>query len=178
MATCLFFGISSQSHGKDPSSIPKPIETFEIYCFQTQGNYRLINEMAQAVQLEQLPEKYKSFWSVEGLEGRGYIVKNDRKPKQTIFLAATEANTCSVYANGFDTDHLLAEMRKQYKLETVFKQDIGLQVNELLLPRTKAEDSTDNFSYGAITFMYPKNEKTGATLGYLSPEATREALKK
>ncbi|GAA3927339.1 hypothetical protein GCM10022229_21780 [Luteimonas lutimaris] len=86
--------------------VPNPVRQFEAYCYRTYSDYKRTAGMAELNKLRPMPRKFNPAIEAEAAQGKAYIVETTKDPERAIFLAITEANTCSIYANGYDRSEI------------------------------------------------------------------------
>lgn len=66
--------------------IPTPIKMFEMYCFETNANYKATEKLVNLNKLKRLPPSLESIATPQTGGGKGYMVSGN-KEKKTIYYA-------------------------------------------------------------------------------------------
>lgn len=166
---------SAKADGPAFETVPRPVVEFEAYCFQTNANYERVLGMAKLADLRPVPEKFMPAIEALSAQGKAFIVEgtDDRR----ILVAATEANTCSVFSDGYDLADIQMSLQDNYHLKEAFKDDTGLQVTELHVPNGTTGTVGDTHKNGAISITYLKDPNARMiTISFMPPEVTQATM--
>ena len=171
---------SSGGHLPTVQGASLPIQIFERHCFRPDAQYDTITALAEAMNLDPLPANLEPFMASQEGKGKGYVVEVERDGsefKRILLLGASELNTCSVYAQGYQADEILEEAKLNYQLLSIMRDDVGLQVNEMFIPGGVSSRISEAHSKGVIGVMVAK-PGSGAgdaiTLSFTSPGTARK----
>lgn len=147
---------------------PYPAEMFQTYCYGTEANYDLALNLAGAMELEPLPEKYAKAVAPPGAVGKAFIIELNKESQQSVMVAVNQNDACSIFYQGYGSSEVLDFIREEYQLESIFTDDVGLEIKEVLVPRP-----AEKYEMGVVTFSYPKNGP-GGIVSYLSPSTAQQ----
>lgn len=159
---------------------PLPVQMFEAHCYRPGANYKTIVAAAEAMKLKPVPKRLEPLIAPQEGSGRSFVViieKEDTKVVSAILLGVSDRNICSVYASGYDAKKVLASAKETYKLFSVMRDDIGLQINEMFVPGGTSKRISETHTNGVVGVMMAKpNSGNGdaITLSYVSPGAAKQ----
>lgn len=162
---------------------PSPtIRMFEMHCYRTGADFHTIVAAAEVMKLKPIPDALQPLMAPQEGEGRGFVLEVEReggKVSNAIMLGVSDLNACSVSSYGNGAESILEEARDIYRLRSVARDDLGLQVNELFVPDGRTGHMSEAHEKGLIGAMVAKPHSGSGdaiTLSYLSPKAVKQHL--
>ena len=153
------------------------METFEMYCYQSAANYQRVVATAKALNLPPVPEKFMAVMGAQVGSGSGFVVVNDKAKRRMMLLGASDQNTCSVFAQGYDIEAIKASLVDNYHLKVIHREDLGLQINEMHIPNGVKGTVGEGSKYGMIGLVYPKDPAADSiTISFVPPETAARVL--
>src|SRR5690554_6928738 len=157
----------------------KLVNHFEMYCFRTGANFSTITSMAEALELQEIPQKMLvGMMPINDVEdGKGYVLEHDEESSKGIMLMAVRGqDACSVIGANLGNESAVEYVLKEYQLVEFFKDDVGLQVTNLYIPGGDSESYEEVRERGVIYIVKskPGSPSKGMTIGYLPPITAKE----
>lgn len=133
------------------------------------------------MEFKPLPKQLEPLAAPQEGNGRSFVVKLEIKGKdveKAIFLGVSDRNTCSIYANGYDAKKVFASAKLTYRLFSVMRDDLGLQVNEMFVPEGTSKRISEAHEKGIVGVMMvkPGSDDDAITLSYVPPETAEQVF--
>lgn len=166
---------SSQEPFRKP---PLPVEMFEMYCYRNTSNFERIVALSELSKLSPAPKELNQLIATESSAGRAFVIEKSKDPERLMLLGVTKANTCSIFASGYDIGAIQESMQENYHLKSIMTDDTGLQINEMLVPNGTTGTVFDTHENGVIGIIYLKDPKSqDVTISFVPPEVAKQVFK-
>ncbi len=149
------------------------LESFEVFCYQTEARYESVLVSAQANGLQEVYGELRSMATTPRAKKQtAYLVASEEGGYPMIVLGISEPDACSIVSRGISVESVKNTLISEYKLMSVRRDDVGEQVREVFVPGGVYGSKKEAATNGIVTIIYASDmERTPVfTVSYASPD--------
>lgn len=161
--------------------VEKALSDFQGYCYNTNADYKKIEDLVKVLNLKQIDDKFKALFMAPGSQkAQAYFLHVNKATNDSLVLSFSVPNACTIASvKGNIKDLFITQAVKYFKLKLVARNDIGVQVMDIYIPNGKLGTKEEMNEKGAILFSYFKTKSLSDTfmMAYMPPNTIKSTFK-